>query len=91
MKHVKLFEAFLNESDPKVKAMRKKLNDELEKVYAQMEEIQDRKNQIEDAVDSGNLDRDEAESDWSRLDSFFTDLEDKRDQIKKKIEALKGK
>ena len=91
MKHIKLFEAFVNESDPRVKAIRKKLNDELEKVYAQMEEIQDRKNQIEDAVDSGNLDRDEAEADWSRLDSFFTDLEDKRDQIKKKIEALKGK
>ena len=91
MKHIKLFEAFVNESDPKVKAMRKKLNDELEKVYAKMKDIQARQDQIEAAVDAGKLDDDEARDQWERLDSFRTDLEDQRDDIKVKLSQLKGK
>lgn len=91
MKHVKLFEQFVNESDPKVKAMRKKLNDELEEVYAKMKDIQARQDQIEAAVDAGKLDNDEAGDKWDRLDSFRTDLEDKRDDIKVKLNQLKGK
>jgi len=91
MKHVKLFEAFVNESDPKVKAMRKKLNSELEGVYAEMEDIQARKDEIEAAVDAGQLDNDEAGGMWSRLDSFWIDLEEKRDGIKAKLSQLKGK
>lgn len=91
MKHIKLFEQFVNESDPKVKAMRKKLNDELENVYDEMKDIQARKDEIEAAVDSGQLDSDEASDMWSRLDSFWIDLEEKRDGIKAKISQLKGK
>lgn len=91
MKHIKLFEQFVNESDPKVKAMRKKLNDELEKVYAKMKDVKARQDAIEDAVDAGKMDDDKARKQWEKLDHVRTDLEDKRDDIKVKLDHLKGK
>jgi len=91
MKHIKIFEEFVNESNPKVTAMRKKLNDELEKVRAELGELFDRKDEIEAAADSGDMDYEEAELQMSDLDGFQLDLEAKRDAINKKLEALKGK
>ena len=56
-----------------------------------MEDIQARKDEIEAAVEAGQLDNDEAGDMWSRLDSFWIDLEEKRDGIKAKLSQLKGK
>lgn len=78
-------------TDPKVKAMRKKLNDELEKVYAKMKEVKASQDQIEAAVDAGKLDDDDARDQWEKLDVLRTDLEDQRDDLKVKISQLKGK
>jgi hypothetical protein len=88
MKHIKLFEQFISESDDKVTAARAKLNTALDAVIAQMQEIYDEKDQLENMEDG---DPDEIDFRLNDLDGYIMDLESKRDEIKAKIEALKGK
>jgi DNA repair exonuclease SbcCD ATPase subunit len=88
MKHVKLFEQFISESDDKVKAARAKLNTALDKVIAQMQEIYDEKDQLENMEDG---DPDKIEFRLNDLDGYIMDLESQRDEIKAKIKALQGK
>lgn len=90
MKHVKIFEDFINESDAKVTAMRAKLNDALDKVIAELKDAYADRDELEAQAEQME-DQDEAGMMMQDIDNHIMMLEGKRDKIKEQLEALKGK
>lgn len=90
MKHVKIFEDFINESDAKVTAMRAKLNDALDKVIAELKDAYTDRDQLEAQAEQME-DQDEAEMMMQDIDHHIMMLEGKRDKLKEKLSSLKGK
>lgn len=90
MKHVKIFEDFINESDAKVTAMRAKLNDALDKVMAELKDAYADRDELEAQAEQME-DQDEAEMMMQDIDHHIMGVEAKRDKLKDKLEALKGK
>ena len=89
MKHIKLYEQFVNESDPKVQAMRAKLNAALEDTIEKLKELHDARDEYESAGEM-DADPDEIELAISDIDAEIMAVEGKRDKIKAELEKLKG-
>ena len=84
MKHIKLFEQLILESDAKVTAMRQKLNASLKQVISQ---LKDAHAEMEDIEDSGR-DPKEIELHKDSIDGVIMSLESKRDKIKQQLDKL---
>lgn len=84
MKHIKLFEQFINEASSNDKRI-KEIQDELTDINNEMEDVQD-------AMDNGDIDQDEAELKLSDLDGFKMELEGELAELqnssKKKADEL---
>lgn len=74
MKHVKLFEQFIAEAAN---------DDRIKEIQAEIDDINDQIEELQDASDSGKMDPDEAELQMSDLDAFKVELEGEMEDLKK--------